>query len=63
MPRRRTIFCDHCGFLQLKRDIECEGCQRLTRRGRRQVVAWSLQLGAILVVGLLIYWKTQGVTA
>lgn len=60
MPRQRTIACDHCGVLQLKRDIECESCHRLTRRGRRRLVAWSLQFGAILVVGLILYGNLKG---
>lgn len=60
MPRYRTISCHHCGFMQLKRDIECEGCGRLTRRGRRQLVLWSLNLGVVLVVGLVFYWKVKG---
>ncbi|SUZ28418.1 hypothetical protein CPBF424_22340 [Xanthomonas euroxanthea] len=54
MPRRRTIACDHCGYLQLKRDTECDQCGHLTRRERDLWLAKAIQIVIILVVGL--YW-------
>lgn len=50
MPRYRTISCEYCGFMQLKRDRECERCGRLTRRERRRLVASAIYLGVLLVV-------------
>lgn len=60
MPRRRTIACDHCGFLQLKRDTECEACGRMTRRERNRWIAKAVQLGVILLVGAFMYAKLKG---
>jgi hypothetical protein len=60
MPRRRTIACDHCGFLQLKRDTECEACGRMTRRERHRWIAKAVQLGVILLVGAFMYAKLKG---
>ena len=60
MPRRRTIACDYCGFLQLKRDTECEACGRMTRRERRLWIAKAVQIGVILLVGFIMYAKLKG---
>ena len=60
MPRRRTIACDHCGYLQLKRDKECDQCGRLTRRERNLWLAKAIQLVLILAVGLYGYSKIKG---
>ncbi|MBD7987099.1 hypothetical protein H9645_03565 [Luteimonas sp. Sa2BVA3] len=60
MPRYRTISCDYCGFMQLKRDRECEGCGRLTRRERRLWIAKSIQVGIVLVVGFVFYARVKG---
>lgn len=60
MPRRRTIACDHCGYLQLKRDTECDQCGRLTRRERNLWVAKAIQLAIILVAGLYWYFNLKG---
>lgn len=59
MPRYRTIACDHCGHLLLKRDIECEGCGRMTRRERNLWIAKLLQIGFILLVGTVMYFKVK----
>lgn len=60
MPRRRTIACDHCGYLQLKRDTECDKCGRMTRRERRRWIAKGIQLAIMVVVGLYGYFKIKG---
>ena len=60
MPRYRTISCHHCGFMQLKRDTECERCGRLTKRGRRQLVLWSVNLAVVLTVGFVFYSQVKG---
>jgi len=60
MPRRRTIACDHCGYLQLKRDTECDACGRMTRRERHRWIAKAVQLGVILVVGAVFLAKVKG---
>lgn len=60
MPRRRTIACDHCGYLQLKRDTECDKCGRMTRRERSRWIAKGIQLAIMVVVGLYGYFKIKG---
>lgn len=60
MPRHRTIACDHCGYLQLKRDTECDQCGRLTRRERNLWVTKAIQLAIILVAGLYWYFSIKG---
>lgn len=63
MPRHRTIACDHCGHLLLKRDIACEVCGRMTRRERNLWIAKALQIGLILLVGAVVYFKvTKGLS-
>lgn len=60
MPRYRTIACDHCGYLQLKRDTQCDGCGRLTRRERNRWIAKAAQVGVVLLVGVFMYAKLKG---
>lgn len=60
MPRYRTIACDHCGYLQLKRDTQCDACGRLTRQERNRWIAKAVQVGVILLVGVFIYAKLKG---
>ena len=60
MPRRRTIACDHCGHMLLKRDTECEACGRMTRRERRLWIAKALQIGLVLLVVAFVYFKLKG---
>lgn len=60
MPRRRTIACDHCGYLQLKRDTECEGCGRMTRRERVRWIAKAIQIGTLLIVVAFVYSRISG---
>jgi hypothetical protein len=59
MPRYRTIACDHCGHLLLKRDTECEVCGRMTRRERQLWIAKAVQLGVILLVTAFAYAKLK----
>lgn len=54
MPRYRTISCHHCGYMQLKRDAECEKCGRMTPRERDRWTAKGIQLlvmGAVILYG------------
>ena len=62
MPRRRTIACDHCGYLQLKRDTTCDTCGRITRRERHHWIAKAVQLGVILLVVIFMCAKIKGLT-
>lgn len=39
MPRRRSIACDNCGFLVLKRDEFCERCGTTTPQAKRRTQA------------------------
>lgn len=60
MPRYRTIACDHCGHMLLKRDTECEACGRMTRRERNLWLAKAVQIGVVLVAFAFIYFKVKG---
>ena len=53
MPRYRTISCAHCGFMQLKRDYFCEGCNSLTLRAKVELIAKVAQL---VVIALAVCW-------
>ncbi|QDW65817.1 hypothetical protein [Luteimonas granuli] len=59
MPRYRTISCDHCGHMSLKRDTECEVCGRMTRRERRLWIEKVMQLGVILLIAAFVYAKLK----
>lgn len=59
MPRRRTIACDHCGYLQLKRDTECDQCGRMTRRERNLWIAKGIQFAVIGLAALYGYFKIK----
>ena len=63
MPRRRATACDHCGYLQLKRDIKCNACGHMTRRERNRWIAKAVQLGVILLVGASMYAKLKGLAS
>jgi uncharacterized paraquat-inducible protein A len=56
MPRYRTIACDHCGFLQLKRDKFCDRCGRLTARERRSQLVYWFGLAIVAVVIGITFW-------
>lgn len=60
MPRRRTIACDHCGYLQLKRDTECDRCGRITKRERSLWIARGIQFAIIAMFWLYGYFKIKG---
>lgn len=46
MPGRCTIACDHCGYLQLRRDTDFDQCGPLTRRERNLWIAKAIQIPA-----------------
>lgn len=60
MPRYRTIACDHCGHMLLKRDTECEVCGRMTRRERNLWIAKTVQIVVIVLVAAFVYFKLKG---
>lgn len=60
MPRRRTIACEHCGYLQLKRDTECDQCGRMTKRERNLWVGRGIQFAVIALVGVYGYFRIKG---
>jgi len=60
MPRYRTIACEHCGHMLLKRDIECEVCGSMTRRERNRWITKMVQIGVILLVAAFVYFKLKG---
>jgi ribosomal protein L37E len=62
MPRYRTIACEHCGHLLLKRDEYCEACGCMTRRERILWAAKALQIAAMLVAICFVYWEVSGLT-
>lgn len=59
MPRRRTIACDHCGYLQLKRDTHCDQCGRMTRRERTNVYWIALSISIVLTVVAFVIWRAR----
>ena len=59
MPRRRTIACDHCGHMLLKRDNECEVCGRITSRELILGIAKVVQIGVALIVFAFMYFKVK----
>lgn len=60
MPRRRTIACNYCGYLQLKRDTECDQCGRMTSRERNLWIARGVKLAVIAVAFIYGYFKIKG---
>lgn len=60
MPRYRTIACDHCGHMLLKRDAECEVCGHMTRRERTLWILKVVQIGVVVVAFGFIYFKVRG---
>lgn len=60
MPRYRSIACDHCGHLLLKRDTECEVCGRMTRRERSLWIAKAVQIGFVLLAAGVMYFRLKG---
>lgn len=63
MPRYRTISCDHCGHMLLKRDDYCEQCNHMTRRARTLLTAKVVQVSIILVVFAFMYFKIKGLAS
>lgn len=59
MPRYRTISCDHCGHMLLKRDEYCELCSHMTRRAKALLTAKLVQVSIILVVFVFMYFRIR----
>lgn len=55
MPRYRTISCEYCGYMLLKRDSVCEMCGRMTRRGKARLVAKAVQVVVVLAGFAVIF--------
>ena len=51
MPRYRTISCNHCGFMQLKKDTVCERCGKMTARAKSRLTMWVIQM-ALMALGV-----------
>lgn len=52
MPRYRTISCDHCGYMQLKSDVDCDRCGRMTKRAKTKAWVTAIYFGAVSLIGL-----------
>jgi hypothetical protein len=61
MPRYRTISCAHCGFMQLKRDLACEQCGRVTARERKRLIAGAVYAAVMVVIVLTFMSRVKGV--
>lgn len=61
MPRYRTISCEHCGFMQLKRDQVCEQCGAMTARAKRSMKFDLLRFGLIALAMVGFYFYVQHV--
>jgi hypothetical protein len=53
MPRRRTVSCQNCHHLLLKRAVVCEMCGHETERSRHEFRLW-LARGALAIVAALL---------
>lgn len=62
MPRRRTISCENCGHMLLKRDTVCEMCGAMTRRERARWIANTVGFGLIVILGIVVYAKVSGLS-
>ena len=60
MPRYRTIACEHCGHLLLKRDEYCEVCGRMTRRERMLWTVKVLHVVVVILAAAFVYWTLNG---
>lgn len=60
MPRYRTISCEHCGFMLLKRDTTCEMCGRMTQRGKTGMAAKAVQVVIVLAGFVVILAVAHG---
>lgn len=61
MPRYRTISCDHCGYMQLKSDVDCDQCGRMTARAKRKMWAGLIGAGTTVLVALLFYARVKAI--
>jgi hypothetical protein len=62
MPRYRTISCEHCGHMLLKRDTVCEMCGRMTRRGKALLLAKVVPIVAVLIAAVVMFHTIGGLT-
>lgn len=60
MARYRTISCEHCGYMLLKRDAVCERCGRMTQRGIANLVAKVVQVVIVLAGFAVIFVIVRG---
>jgi len=60
MPRYRTISCEHCGHMLLKRDTVCEMCGLMTHRGKANLVAKVVQVVIVLAGFAVIFAVIRG---
>lgn len=62
MPRYRTISCEHCGYMLLKRDTVCEMCGRMTQRGKVRLVAKIIPALIVLIAVAVMLYVVGGLT-
>ena len=62
MPRYRTISCEHCGHMLLKRDTVCEMCGRMTQRGKARLVAQIIPALIVLIAVAVMLHVVGGLT-
>ena len=57
------ISCDRCGYMQLKRDAECDACGRMTKRERRLWIARGVVSVWAVIVGVVVFGQLKGLAA
>jgi hypothetical protein len=63
MPRRRTVSCQNCHHLLLKRAVVCEMCGHETEYSRRAFLLWLARGALAIVVALLMVAFVQHTVA
>lgn len=61
MPRYRSIACVQCGYMQLKRDTDCDRCGQMTERAKKKLVVKLVYMAVVAVVAVIGYFKIQGI--
>ena len=65
MPRRRSTFCDHCGYAQRKRDWNCDNCGAPTSRAvaKDRSDLYQFAFNVLLAAGFLAWMYFKAVPA
>lgn len=59
MPRSRTISCENCGYMQLKRDTECDRCGRMTKRAKTRMTLNAVYFAVMVVIVAVGYFQIK----